>query len=268
MPGKEDGDLDGFEALMAAITGDPVPEEALRDPAFAAEHAAAVADVALLRERLGILGEALAAPAEPPKTVVPLRPANRVPARGARARGARGRLVTALGAAAVTATAALVGGLGWLAVNGPGAGDDMDSGGGAKDAAAGQSRQDAEGGDTDAEDTDGRDAKLSPEGFVACSRLIVEGEVTAVEPVPGAGRDRITLDVSRYYKPESGDRTITFPMDDDVDPPLDKGDRVLITIPRGETHPDNWPTGKDRDSLRRTVLKALPGAAKVSCESR
>ncbi|AZM57612.1 hypothetical protein DMA15_12220 [Streptomyces sp. WAC 01529] len=214
---------------MTALTDDPVPGEALRDPAFAAEHAAAVADVALLRERLGIIGEALAAPAEPAEPVVPLR-------------SARGRLVTALGAAAVTAAAALVGGLGWLVVNGPGASDDKDSGGGA------------------------RDAKLSPEGFVACSRLIVEGEVTAVEPVPGAGRDRITLDVSRYYKPRSGNGTLTFPMDHDTDPRLKQGDRVLITIPRGEAHPDNWPTGKDRDSLRRMVLKALPDAAKVSCE--
>ncbi|QEV18132.1 hypothetical protein [Streptomyces alboniger] len=241
MPGQED--LDDFDALMTAITGEPVPEEALRDPAFAAEHAAAVADVALLRERLGAVGEALAAPAGPAEPVVPFRFASRAPARAT-----RGRLVTALGAAAVTAAAALVGGLGWLVVNGPGAAED-------KGAAAGQSRQ----------GRDGDDAKLSPEGFVACSRLIVEGTVMAVEPVPGAARDRVTLDVTRYYKPESGTRTITFPMDEDVAPRLDKGDRVLITIPRGEARPDNWPTGKDRDSLRRMVLKALPGAAKAPC---
>ncbi|WP_234336179.1 hypothetical protein [Streptomyces sp. NRRL S-920] len=246
MPGNND-----FDALMAAITDDPVPREALRDPAFAAEHAAAVADVALLRERLGIVGEALAASAgSAAPVVVPLRP-----------RAARRRVTVALGAVAAAVAAALVGGLAWLAVEaGPGAAEYDAGAGSAKGAAPdGRSERDGDGGAA---------GSLTAEGLVACSRLIVEGTVTAVEAVPGAARDRITLDVTRYYKPGSGARTLTFPMDEDVDPRLEKGDRVMITIPRGESHPDNWSTGKDRDSLRRTVLKALPGAAKIRCEGR
>ncbi|MFK4064688.1 hypothetical protein [Streptomyces sp. NPDC029674] len=224
-----------FDALMFAITDDPVPGEALRDPDFAAEHAAAVADVALLRERLGNVGEALAASAKPVESVVPLRP-----------RAARRRATVALGAVAATVAAAMLGGLAWLAVDaGPGAADNDAAAGSAKDAAP--------------------EGKLSPEGFVACSRVIVEGTVTAVDAVPGAARHRVSLDVTRYYKPRSGDGTITFPMADDVDPRLKKGDRVLITIPVGDAHPDNWAMGKDRDSLRRTVVEALPGAAKIRC---
>ncbi|MFD9092340.1 hypothetical protein [Streptomyces collinus] len=65
----------GMDALMAAITGDPLPEEALRDPAYVAEHRAAEADVALLRDRLTRLADALTAenPGERP-TPAPRNP--------------------------------------------------------------------------------------------------------------------------------------------------------------------------------------------------
>ncbi|MFB0617492.1 hypothetical protein [Streptomyces sp. AGS-58] len=53
------GEYGGMDALMAAITGDPLPEEAHRDPAFHTGHRAAQADVALLRDRLHWLAEAL-----------------------------------------------------------------------------------------------------------------------------------------------------------------------------------------------------------------
>ncbi|MFF1403739.1 hypothetical protein [Streptomyces sp. NPDC058294] len=53
------GEYGGMDALMAAITGDPLPEEAHRDPAFRTRHRAAEADVALLRDRLHRLAEAL-----------------------------------------------------------------------------------------------------------------------------------------------------------------------------------------------------------------
>ncbi|MET9545261.1 hypothetical protein ABZY36_08115 [Streptomyces sp. NPDC006627] len=243
MPGD-----DGFDALMAAITEDPVPEEALRDPAFAAEHAAAVADVALLRERLGAIGETLAAaPGPPPERVVPLRAP----------RTARQRFTLALGAvAAAVAAATVIGGLGWLAVDaGMGAGGGDGDASGAK-AAAPDERGDGSG---------HAEADLTAEGFVACSRLIVEGMVTAVDAVPGAARDRITLKVTRYIKPASGEGTVTFPMSHDVDPRLRKGDHVLITIPKGAAEPDNWATGKDGDELRRMILKALPGSAGIRC---
>lgn len=243
-----------FDALMLAITDDPVPGEALRDPDFAAAHAAAVADVALLRERLGAVGDALAAGPAPPEKAVPLRPSRAA---------ARHRFTVSLGAVAATVAAVVVGGLGWLAVDaGQGTGSDAD---GAKGAASGQQRDGKQEGQRDGDAGGSAEADLTPEGFVACSRLIVEGTVTAVDAVPGAARDRVTLDVTRYYKPRTGDGTVTFPMDHDVDPRLKAGDRVLITIPRGGAQPDNWAVGKDRDSLRRMIVKALPGAAKTRC---
>lgn len=244
MPGD-----DGFDALMAAITEDPVPEEALRDPAFAAEHAAAVADVALLRERLGAIGETLAAaPGAPPERVVPLRAP----------RTARQRFTLTLGAvAAAVAAVTVIGGLGWLAVDaGMGAGGGDGDASGAK-AAAPDERGDGSG---------HAEADLPAEGLVACSRLIVEGTVTAVDAVPGAARDRITLKVTRHIKPASGEGRVMFPMSHDVDPRLRKGDHVLITIPKGAAEPDNWATGKDGDELRRMILKALPGSAGVRCQ--
>ncbi|MEU5581343.1 hypothetical protein AB0887_07535 [Streptomyces huasconensis] len=242
-------DKDDVDALMTAITDDPVPEEALSDPAFAAEHVAAVADVALLRERLGVIGAVLAAaPKAPPERVVPLRAP----------RTARRRFTVALGAVAAAAAAVtVIGGMGWLAVDagrGAGAGGDAD-GSGAKAAAP------DERGDGSAR----QEAARTPEGFVACSRLIVEGTVTAVDAVPGAARDRITLKVTRHIKPASGDRTVTFPMSHDVDPRLQKGDRTLITVPKGAAEPDNWATGKEGDELRRMILKALPGSAGIRC---
>ncbi|WP_199574546.1 hypothetical protein [Streptomyces murinus] len=56
---------DGLDALMAAITGEPLPEEARRDPAFLAEHRAAQADLAALRAGLERLATALDPPPAP-----------------------------------------------------------------------------------------------------------------------------------------------------------------------------------------------------------
>ncbi|WP_447037459.1 hypothetical protein [Streptomyces sp. DSM 118878] len=232
-----------FDALMSAITDEPVPDGALDDPGRAAEHAAALADVALLRERLAVVGDTLAAaPAPPRQAVVPIRSR----------RTARRRVTVALGAVAATAAAAMLGGLAWLAVDaGQGASGMDDKGGAASDA---RSRPDG-----------GADADLSPEGFVACSRLIVEGTVTAVDPLPGGSRERVTLDVTRYVKPREGEGTVRFPMDRDAARPLKVGDHALITVDKGATEPANWAVGKDRDRLRKLILKALPPSKKIHC---
>lgn len=238
-PEEERRDVD---ALMSAITDEPVPDGARTDPGFAAEHAAALADVALLRERIAVVGDALAA-GPPRQTVVPLRPP----------RAARRRAGVALGAVAATVAAALVGGLGWLAVDaGPGAAH--------KDSRAGAA-SDAKGGPDG-----GAGAGRSAEGFVACSRLIVEGTVTAVDPLPGGVQDRVTVDVTRYIKPGSGSGTVRFPMGRDVDPRLKAGDRVLVTIDKGSAEPSNWAVGKERARLRTLILKALPASKGLSCD--
>ncbi|MEU4996385.1 hypothetical protein [Streptomyces sp. NPDC021622] len=252
MPGTYD---EGYEALMLAVTGDPVPDDARDDPEFLAEHAAAVADVALLRERLTAAGDALAAPgpAPAPGPAVAVRPA-----------GVRRRRAPALALAAATAAAALIGGLGWLAV---------DSGGGITqsdaDSAKGAAPGDGKAQDGTADDgkaNDGAAEDLTDEGYVACARLIVEGTVRRVEAIPGAEQDRIVLDVSRYYKPDSGKKRITFVMNVDVDPRLRPGDRTLIGIPRGGVSPDIWSTGDAAIAKERAwIERALPGAEGLSC---
>ncbi|MFB7712212.1 hypothetical protein [Streptomyces sp. NPDC056105] len=225
-------------ALMLALTGEPLPGEDAADPEAVAAHAAAQADVALLAEQVRGIGDALAAPARPrPAPVVAPRPRRR-------------RLAVAFGALAAASAATLLGGLVWLGADAPGSGADNKS-------AADQ------GG---AADTGKQGADVTPEGFVACSRLIVEGTVVRVEPVPGAERDTITLTATRYYKPAEGPEKVTFRMDHDVDPRLKPGDRTLISIPKGEEYPDNWATkAEDRASLRDMVVDALPGSRALKC---
>lgn len=57
-------EYEGVDALLAAITDEALPEGAGDDPEFMAEHRSAVADVALLREQLAVIGDALADRAE------------------------------------------------------------------------------------------------------------------------------------------------------------------------------------------------------------
>ncbi|MFF7753710.1 hypothetical protein ACFZCP_31775 [Streptomyces sp. NPDC007971] len=62
---EEAGEYGGMDALLAAITGDALPQEARRDTAFLAAHRSAEADVAVLREQLTWLAEALTGEAQP-----------------------------------------------------------------------------------------------------------------------------------------------------------------------------------------------------------
>ncbi|MFI8927623.1 hypothetical protein ACIG3E_08105 [Streptomyces sp. NPDC053474] len=240
---------DGPDALMLAVTDEPVPEAARADEEFLAEHAAAVADVAILREQLRAVGDALA------------RGPGEAPPRPVRGPGAPGRR-RALLALAATAAAGLLGGVVWL-----GARADLGAGGDGDDKSAGagadsRAERREPGGDAPQQDAGG---KRSPAGYVACARLIVEGTVQSVETLPGGGQDRITLDVSRAYKPADAPDEVTFVMDVTADPPLRAGDRALIGIPKGEASPDIWTTGKDIPDERRWIVAALPKARGLEC---
>ncbi|WP_371529151.1 hypothetical protein OG302_27130 [Streptomyces sp. NBC_01283] len=226
------GDEYTYDALMPALTDEPLPETARRDPELLAEHAAAVADVALLREHLGVAGRALAAPAAEPEPEPPPEGAGVRPA-GVRRR----RLTMALGLAAAAAAVSLVGGVSWLALeSGGGISKSSDDSDAAKGAAPG-----AEDGSGSADQKSG--------AYVPCARLIVEGTVNRVEPLPGGSQDRIVLDVTRYYKPSKGAKQVTFVMDANVDPRLRPGDRTLIGIPKGQKSPDLW-SGNKADIAR------------------
>ncbi|MFH8733190.1 hypothetical protein [Streptomyces sp. NPDC017964] len=230
-------------ALMLALTGEPLPQEDAADPEVVAAHAAAEADVALLAEQVRGIGDALAArgtpaPAKPSASVAHVRP--------------RRRLRPALGSLAAAGALGVAGVMMWLVAQ---PGDHAASG------ASDKSASDSKGGNRSGIE----DADLTPEGFVACSRLMVEGTVDRVMPEPGGKGDRITLTVTRYYKPASGSGKVIFRMDRDVDPRLKRGDHTLITVPKRGNEPDNWATGKEIKPLRDMIVNALPGSRGLKC---
>ncbi|QDQ16321.1 hypothetical protein FH965_14220 [Streptomyces spectabilis] len=238
---------------MLAVTDGPVPEAARADEEFMAEHAAAVADVAALREQLRALGDTLArGPAEEPRRARPVQ-APRPGGPGWR---------RALLALAATAAVGLLGGVVWLGARADlGSGDDAD----AKSAGARPESRGPAAGDDSAHRDEGdprpdEGGKQSHAGYVACARLIAEGTVSSVETLPGGVEDRITLDVSRSYKPAKAPDEVTFVRDVNVGPPLRAGERALIGIPKGGASPDLWSTGKDIAEERGWIVAALPKA--------
>ncbi|MFF5309556.1 hypothetical protein [Streptomyces massasporeus] len=241
---------DGADALMAAITGEEPPHEARASDAFMDEYRSATADVALLREQLGLIGQALAEPLEAPGPetgggafVTPLVRRKRPEPLALALRG----LVAAVGAS-------LVIGMGWLVVqsDGMGAGDDR-GGASAADSSAGRPQ------------TEG-DAKLGHAGYLACARIVVEGTVAEVETLPGTGQDRITLDVTRSYKPDKGRARITFPLDAGAEPSLRAGDHMLVGISGDRAHPDMWATGEKQIARDRAwITAALPASRTIPC---
>ncbi|GGL69833.1 hypothetical protein GCM10010129_11670 [Streptomyces fumigatiscleroticus] len=241
----------GADALMAAITGEPLPPGAREDAAVLAEHRAAVADVALLREQLGLIGRALGEPLEvaPAASAAPAAQAahgTAVPVRRTRPR--RRFLTLALGTLAVACAGAVVSGMAWLVVQGGGADDSAASGAqadsGAKEAAT---------------------AFGSPR-YLACARLVAEGTVTAVEPVPGTVRYRITLRVIRSYQPERGQKQVSFVVEEGVHPRLREGDRVLVGLEREEAQPDAVYVGEEEIAPERAWITAsLPESRTLTC---
>ncbi|MER5832756.1 hypothetical protein ABT116_18335 [Streptomyces sp. NPDC002130] len=241
---------DGADALMAAITGEAPPREARASEAFMAEYRAATADVGLLREQLGLIGQALAEPSEAPGPETGGASVTQLPARRKRPEP----LVVALKGLVAAVGASLVIGMGWLVVHSGDMGAANDQGGSAaSDSSAG--RPHTEGG-----------AKLSDAGYLACARIVVEGIVTEVETVPGAGQDRITLDVTRYYKPDKGRERITFPLETGAEPSLRAGEHMLVGISGERAHPDLWAIGEKEIARDRAwITDALPDSRTLPC---
>jgi anti-sigma factor RsiW len=234
----------GADALMAAITGEPLTDEVRADAAFMAEHDSAAADLALLREQLDMIGHALAEPPapEPSPAPAPVRQPTR----------ARRRIFTvALGSLAVAAAASVLAGMGWLLTQ-AGSGADSDAGASKAD----QAVPSMQSGDTD----------FGSPHYLACSRVVAEGRATSVEQVPGAASVRVTLDMTRYYKPDKGERELTFVVDENLVPGLRKGDQVLIGIPQGASRPDFWAVGEqDIAPERAWITASLSKARELGC---
>ncbi|WP_371647298.1 hypothetical protein [Streptomyces mirabilis] len=242
-------EYEGVDALLAAITDEALPEGAGDDPEFLAEHRSAVADVALLREQLAVIGDALADRAQEAKPVPVRAPRKRTrrPEGAPRNRGRR-PLALVLGTLVAATVAAMVVGMGWiLAHNGAGASDSS----GAKAADSG---------------TAGGGASLSAPGYLACARLVAEGTVAHVEPLPGTTENRITLHVDRYYKPEKGRAEVVLVLDEQVAPRPREGERVLVAVQGDQATPTGWTTGdKAIADERAWIVKALPASRTLTC---
>ncbi|MFD0315025.1 hypothetical protein [Streptomyces flavalbus] len=232
------------DPLLAVITDEPLPADA--DATARAEYRAATADVTALREQLRLIGTALSEPE--PEPVAPPRPVV------VRSRPRRRPLTLALRAAAVLCAATAVSGLAWLVTQtSPGGSDDSEAG-----AAVSDSRSGAKSG--------AGDESLSAAGYLACARLVVEGTVTEVEPVPGTGKDRVTLRVTDYLKPDDGPAETVFTMDEAVDPRLREGQHALVGIPRDAAEPDVWAvTEEDIARHRAWIADALPESRTIEC---
>ncbi|MEV8538964.1 hypothetical protein [Streptomyces sp. NPDC051572] len=238
-------EYDGVDALMAAITDEPLPRGADTDAGFMAEHRAAKAEVALLREQLGIIGEALSAPPAPAPEPVPTR------ARPVRRRRPALR-VLAYGTLATAVIAGMVTGLAWLGAH---------NGGATADSSAAQSKSDA----PSKVSGDGP-APSEPELALACDRLVVEGTVAEVETYVDDPWSRIVLTVIRSYKPAKGPSQVSFLLDGGADPKPRKGQHVLVEVGRGQQNASLWAVGDTRVAVNRAwILKALPGSRTTTC---
>ncbi|MFF5155730.1 hypothetical protein ACFY3N_05585 [Streptomyces sp. NPDC000348] len=295
-PGSTEYDgteYDGMDALMAAILDEPLPGPARQDPEFLAARGAAVADLAVLREQLVVIGDALAAPAGegvpagaedgapagrggaarsgerpesgdgPGRTTGARSPGGALPGTGTghppaaparlRALPSRGPhrarrrpLKVALGALAAAAAATVVVGTGWL-VTQPG---------GVSDSAGGSAAAQA-----DSKEAGG--AAFGSPRYLACARLVAEGTVLAVDPVPEDGTERVTLGASRYYK---GEGEVAFLRDPAGDPPLREGDHVLVGMPPDGVHPDTVIVGEaDIAPERARITASLPESRTLAC---
>ncbi|MFE9442800.1 hypothetical protein ACFYO2_28290 [Streptomyces sp. NPDC006602] len=249
MTAEHDGRAEhaGMDALMAAIIDEPLSDDARADAAFMAEHRSAEADLALLREQLGIIGHVLgdpegAAEAAEPVPVRPFRPRRRA-------------LNLAFGTLAVAAVAAVLSGMAWLLAQAGGGMGGADSG---SDSAA--SKTSSEGGSTFG----------SPDYF-ACSRLIAEGRATSVEQLPGTESIRVIVDVTRSYKPAKpgadDKKELTYVIDRNIVPGLREGDQVLFAIPNGERQPAYWLVGEKEIARNRARLSVSAAESRgLTCE--
>ncbi|MEU5698863.1 hypothetical protein [Streptomyces aurantiacus] len=261
--GHEGAGHGGIDALLAAITEEALPEGARDDAAFMAEHRSAVADVALLREQLRMMGDTLAGETPAPQAAVtqtpkPLRePEPRrepKPLRPYQPPWYRRYAGLALGTLVVAGGAALVGGMVWLGVQG---GADSDGAAGGDSAA---SKQEAGAGDTSAE---------SPEMHLACSKILVEGTVRSITST-GDGNVRVVLKVKRYYRPEQSAAdhpTVTVTLPEEAREDLKTGTYTLVRVPVRPRDRLDYETGWGIRDVRKEIIEALPGARGMECES-
>ncbi|MFJ5639012.1 hypothetical protein [Streptomyces sp. NPDC093223] len=229
-----DGPDEDVDALFAVLMEEPLTDAQRADPAFMAEHRAAADDVALLRAQLGTLGDALAGP----------RPVPRPEHRPGRRRHPRVRSLGLVGALAAAFACAVLG-IGRLGTHGT---DDKAAGAAADSAAAGGS---------------GAKSAAGP-GYLACARLVAEGTVTVVRRLPDTGTERVTLRVTRSYKPARTAGEVDVVVASDAR--IRVGSRLLVGVARGVPTADLSAVGEAEIAPERAwIVRDLPGSRTASC---
>ncbi|MFE3720312.1 hypothetical protein [Streptomyces cyaneofuscatus] len=126
-----------------------------------------------------------------------------------------------------------------------------------------------DGGSTDGPSGPATEAKLSAEGWVACSQVMAEGEVVSVEEAPETGRVLLTVAVTDWFKPATGEKEARFdvvdPAKDGAYPRWKPGEHLLLVIDRDPTAYVTSYRGDDIAEVRRSIERALPGAAGREC---
>ncbi|MFI2432226.1 hypothetical protein [Streptomyces sp. NPDC018693] len=110
---------------------------------------------------------------------------------------------------------------------------------------------------------------LGDPAYLACARTVVEGDVTDVRAA-GADDQRVTLRVTRSYKPETAAAGVYLDiiLPRDLDPLLAEGDHVLVGLSPGSASPDVWAVGESDIARERSSLgRALPQAERRTCET-
>ncbi|MFD3312606.1 hypothetical protein [Streptomyces sp. NPDC058694] len=286
-------EYEGMDALLAALTDEPLPEGARDDAQFLAEHRSALADIALLREQLRMMGDTLAAetPAytEAASTRTPVAEAGRpeagpspAPVPLTKAKPLREpkpltnpkplrepkpfRPPKTAGPSRSPWYRRYAGvALGTLVV---GAGTAMLGGmvwlgvqGGSDDTGSADSSSAKQ------EDSGGDSSLYSPEMHLACSKVLVEGTVQSITPTDD-GNVRVVLKAKRYYRPEQSvaDRpTITVTLLDSARADLKVGTYTLIRVPVFAQDRQDWETGSGVADARKDILEALPKARGMEC---
>ncbi|EST24748.1 hypothetical protein [Streptomyces roseochromogenus] len=105
-----------------------------------------------------------------------------------------------------------------------------------------------------------------PARELACSRLAVEGTVAKVEPERSSRWSRITLTVTRSYKPAHGPAEVTFLLGRGAQPAPHPGQRALVTVAAGHRNASLWAVGDTRVAVNRAwITEALPQSRHTTC---
>lgn len=98
-------------------------------------------------------------------------------------------------------------------------------------------------------------ADLTEEGLVSCATLIVDGIITDVQPGPTSDTNKLTVNITRVYKPASAESQLTTTVYKNEGQRI--GAAAFVIVSRFVDEPVAVFVGSDRDSALQRFDKAL-----------